>query len=514
MRRPAAVMAVLRRPAAADAAPPPQIAAAPAALEPIWMVAEDPDARQYVFLVTMAALLNDRLPAGRVARANPSTMSRNQILAAMLDAIANPTVDPAAQRRGGRPRTGAIVALKVLVGREPHETRPGEYHFHVAVKVSGAARWQPYKQALLQRSGLASHWSTTHTMLWSTFRYIIVPSAKRPTVDANPLQWTHDGARMDLYEESQEPYTADACKRRREQTEMEVEAGCGGKKQRFTKLDFTSVVLSRNLDTKAKVLAYVQTKGSKGMQVFVNNNQHRLKEMIRHTREWGSAHTAAAAEAESDIALIQRLADGTCQCGVSGCVWWAAADAFLKRNRATIDRQYLASAMRRVIEHGPSKTTRVPLLAGPRNAGKSTMTDPILEVFGEDYVLTKPKLGAGCPLSNLTRGPRFIYFDDYRPVEFAALPRDNPTVSVTTFLALFQGQPFDVQVSQSFNDGHPKLRWTRGAAMTAKLDGFWSRMGNVADEDIRHMQARVLQFDALVTMREEDFVTVPRCKES
>ena len=66
----AAVMAVLRRPAAADAAPPPQIAAAPAALEP--MVAEDPDARQYVFLVTMAAervvrlvrkTPNDRLPA-------------------------------------------------------------------------------------------------------------------------------------------------------------------------------------------------------------------------------------------------------------------------------------------------------------------------------------------------------------------------------------------------------------------------------------------------------------------
>ena len=79
-----------------------------------------------------------------------------------------------------------------------------------------------------------------------------------------------------------------------------------------------------------KILAYVEIKGSKGMQVFVNNNQHRLKEMIRHAREWGSAQSAAAAEAESDIALIQRLAEGTCQCGVSGCVWWAAADAFLK----------------------------------------------------------------------------------------------------------------------------------------------------------------------------------------
>ena len=50
--------------------------------------------------------------------------------------------------------------------------------------------------------------------------------------------------------------------------------------------------------------------------------------------------------------------------------------------------------------------------------------------------------------------------------------------------------------------------------MTAKLDGLWARVGNVTDEDIRHMQARVEQFVALVTLREEDFVTVPPCKQS
>ena len=101
------------------------------------------------------------------------------------------------------------------------------------------------------------------------------------------------------------------------------------------------------------------------------------------------------------------------------------------------------------------------------------------EVFGPRAIFNKPKLGASCPLANLPKKKRFILFDDYRPVEYAALPRDNPTISCTTFLAMFQQQPFDVQVSQSFNDGHPEIVWGRGAAMTAKEEGLWEPMGLV-----------------------------------
>ena len=59
-----------------------------------------------------------------------------------------------------------------------------------------------------------------------------------------------------------------------------------------------------------------------------------------------------------------------------------------------------------------------------------------------------------------------------------------------TFLAMFQGQPFDVQVSQSFNDGHPEMTWTTGAELTAPLDGVWEPRGDVSYEDIRHMKTR------------------------
>ena len=217
--------------------------------------------------------------------------------------------------------------------------------------------------------------------------------------------------------------------------------------------------------------------------------------------------------------MVVRLSKKRCACGDGGCAWWAVAHEFFDRNAERpgslgVDRQALAASLRSVLQHGPSKVHRVPLPVGPSNTGKSTILDPVRAVFGPECIFNKPKQGAPCPLSKLPRGKRFIYFDDYRPVEYAALPKDNPTVSVTTFLAMFQGQPFDVQVSQSFNDGHPEIVWRRGAAMTAKQDGLWQRMGMVADEDIRHMQSRVMQFSAYHVMDPADFVSVPHCKES
>ena len=107
-----------------------------------------------------------------------------------------------------------------------------------------------------------------------------------------------------------------------------------------------------------------------------------------------------------------------------------------------------------------------------------------------------------------------MHFDDYRPVDYARLPRENATVSVLTFLAMFQGQPFDVQVSQSFHDGHPEVAWKRGAAIIGPVDGFWEQRSPIAAEDIRHMQSRVLQFVAHARIPEDQLSSVPLCPES
>jgi len=155
------------------------------------------------------------------------------------------------------------------------------------------------------------------------------------------------------------------------------------------------------------------------------------------------------------------------------------------------------------------------MIGGPSNSAKSTLLDPIRTVFGARAVLSKPKPGASSPLSKMVQSlKRFIYFDDYRPVDFARLPRDNPTIGVMTFLAMFQGQPFDVQVSQSFHDGHPEITWKRGAALTSPSEGVWEPRGDVSYEDVRHMKARVQQFEAYHVWPNEKLVSIPACAAS
>ena len=87
-------------------------------------------------------------------------------------------------------------------------------------------------------------------------------------------------------------------------------------------------------------------------------------------------------------------------------------------------------------------------------------------------------------------------WDDYRPVQYA-----QKTVEVSTVLSLYNGLPFEVQVSQSFHDGNPDFRWDRGAVVTAPEEGLWDPKGIVTAEDIRHMRNRFHPFQCSAVIK-------------
>ena len=133
----------------------------------------------------------------------------------------------------------------------------------------------------------------------------------------------------------------------------------------------------------------------------------------------------------------------------------------------------------------------MPFLVGPSNSGKSTVLYPIDDLFGPHRVAHKPALGSSFGLRNIVSGmKRFMFRDDFRPVEFA----HEKTVPVSVFLSLFIGQPSEIQVSQSFNDGNPDVIWQRGVAFTGKSEGLWEPTKRVSAEDIRHMRSRCHEF--------------------
>ena len=104
---------------------------------PEWMVAEDPEQQQEVWLVTFAKILEDTALTAKAPLKVLDNVSRPDILAAMMDAIAHPVVTT-----GGRPRKNALKAVKMVVFLEKPK------HFHVALKVSSKIRFLSLQESL------------------------------------------------------------------------------------------------------------------------------------------------------------------------------------------------------------------------------------------------------------------------------------------------------------------------------------------------------------------------------
>lgn len=461
---------------------------------------EKADHRGWVYLATVSRVLEQTRESNQDL-CEIALLSREDIAVKFRDAFDNPL----RAGKGGRPSGTTGIVKYLVVVQEEHEG--GEVHFHVALKLNTQRQFLPVKKTLRTRHRLAVHFSCSHTQFWSALRYCIIPTLQKPKVDETPYAWSSDGAPLDLYELSQRPWMAAVWKRHRE--DAEKEASAAGKRARFTKLDLTAIILAKQLRSKHEVLEYAQNFGCQSMQQFVSNKQRQLSEFLQDAWEWNSAPAEAAKDRQSGWEVVCALSAKQCPFGAD-CGYAAAATRIFDANSDTLRKDHLATCLRDIILTGPSKTTRTPLLAGATNTGKTTLVLPFDQVFGPDRVFRKPALGSKFALRNILRHKRFLLWDDYRPVEFAQC-----TVQVSTFLSLFTGQPFEVQVSQSFTDGNIDFKWQQGCVLTAKAEGLWQPLGCVSQEDIRHMQSRVTVFpinSQVPNLRDIDPCPVCLCK--
>ena len=450
---------------------------------------EAPTAKRQVYLVTISHVLPGHVRTADLR--DLATLSRQEIGEAVRLAFDQPL-------RGTKPRADdEPVVTKLVVYQEGHQD--GSKHFHVAVRLTKSLTWGLAKRTLRTRDHVAAHFSSTHTQFWSAVRYGYMPTLAKPEVDAEPLSWSCNGGwgSLDLFAESQRPWNADIWMRRSEAAEKAASASSSQKARcKFNKLDLTSIILAKGLTTVAALLEYTQNHGTEAMQLFVHQRQKFLKEYLAEAQEWGGAQQQAAADRQTDWALVCQTATKACPHGES-CPYATAAAMFFEANSATLSLADLAAALRNIIVAGPSKTTRAPMIVGPTNSGKSTLVLPFDDVFGFTNVFHKPALNSSFALRNILKQKRFLFWDDYQPVVFG-----QKTVPVSTFLSLFQGQPFEVQVSQSFNDGNIDFEWHHGCVLTAKAESLWTPMPGVDAEDVRHMQSsRLLLFQSTAQVK-------------
>ena len=461
----------------------------------------DDASKKMVYLITISRVLSERLQGGDLR--DVTTLTRQDVQECVLDAWENPVHSG----RGGRPRQsdGGLVK-KMVVFQESHAD--GARHFHVAVLLNSQMRFAAVKRTLLDRHHLPSHFSTTHQQWWSAVKYGCEATPKKPVVDTDPLQWVPPGAAsIDLFEDSQQPFQAGAWVKRREGKDRESLKK--GEHATFTKLDFTALVLAKNLRSKASVLKYFQDHGTVAMQAFGAKHQRKQDEYLEDAFEWSVAGDTAAAESMSDWALLCTTADKECPLGDT-CPCHLASQAFFQGNAANFTMPELAEALRKVIVGGPSKHARVPFLVGPTNTGKSSLVESFDALFGATRVYHLPAItDKKYALRNWLLNKRFVFWDEFDPVAYA----HAGVLPAAQFKKAFNGQWFEIQVPQNFHDGNKDFRWRRGAVFTNKEEDLWRPTDRVRLEDVRHLQSRVHQFSctAVFVPPGEGRPEIPQC---
>ena len=239
-------------------------------------------AYKQVYLVTLPHPLQTHSCSG-VALVAPGSLDKNEVMRRFLAACASPIYTDARCRQAG----GGVQVLRAGLWRELHRaSADGEAqpHDHIPVLAARQFRYLPVKRALLERHGLASHWSCTHDGYWSPVRYLAVPSPSKPrtALDHAPVLWSWEGAHPPVEECCHEPMTAAALRKRR-RAAVEQAAEAGEREPRVSELDVWPIVVRHRFqntpddqDAHLKLIAHAKRHCSAGVQAFLFKHRARL----------------------------------------------------------------------------------------------------------------------------------------------------------------------------------------------------------------------------------------------
>jgi hypothetical protein len=263
-------------------------------------------------------------------------------------------------------------------------------HFHVAAAGDKQFYFMPVKRALLQRHGLASHWSTSHTGYWSAVAYgsKASPTKPRDSLDPSPLAWAADGEHAPLDEARQEPTTAAATQRRHE---LRVQAASekGAEEPRPTEMDVWPLVVRHgvrntpdNQEAHLQLLQVARERCSPAMVSFLFKNRRRLPALIDDCWLMEEIGERCARSKETRLEALWASLSRPCVCGGQ---WPKFVEAALQLNG--IHPWWLAHDMHSSLLHGRCETVPTVVFAGLQGGeGKSLLLTPLAAVLGDEYV--------------------------------------------------------------------------------------------------------------------------------
>ena len=367
------------------------------------------------------------------------------------------------------PRASAVVLEQMAIFMELHKPMPGSAadaprlpHYHIALQAQRTFRYLPFKRALRVHHNLATHWSCDHSMYFSAVRYGALPSPEKPIaeLDPEPRLWARGGHHKPLMEACEEPVTAAAIQKRRE-NKIKLALEDGKDEPRATEMDLYAAIVNggyRNtpddrLAWKRLVAHLKET--NPALYTYAFKIRHKLKGLINDVWTWETVEDSIRVGSMSRLARLQEAAAQPCMCGGA---WKQQAEAVFWNNH--MDPSELCAHIHRSLANGCGPNMKVLVLAGQYGGeGKSFLLAPLRNIFGEELQDT-PEAG-NFPLMGL-EDKCVVFLDEWVFSE--------DVLRLGTQLLWLEGKPFPVVQPQNQEGvvGHILYKGTAPIFITTK----------------------------------------------
>ena len=271
--------------------------------------------------------------------------------------------------------TGKIAVEYWACCLEPHKETSG-HHYHVCVRLSGPKRWNPVKNALIEKHGVVVNFSESHENYYSAYKYVcktdknVHQSANHP--DLQELGSPPTKKCMSAYKSM--------CKKRKsngKQNEKPKEK----KVRRLSNLDVSEFLVANDIKCEIELFAKASEQkdaGKKDLANFlVSRSPKLLQDLIATTWKMQSAMKQIQRKSQSRMEVIRKHASEEC---VSGCKgdWLECAQEVLRNN--AVHPIVFAVAMRELLNKGRGKFRNI-MIVGPANCGKTFLLLPLQHIF-------------------------------------------------------------------------------------------------------------------------------------
>ena len=474
------------------------------------------DGKRKVYLVTFPRPKQERASTGEILVA-PGSLLKKDVFEKCLDALRSPIYAQLWVAHGG---VSVDRAMHVREHHEEDESGQKDVHDHTAVVAFHSFRYMPVKRALLQRHGLASHWSCSHTGYWSTVRYLGMPSPNKPraSLDACPLFWASDGAHPCLLDSCYAPITAPAITAKRQKL-VQNATEKGEAEPKVNDLDVWALVVRAGLrntpdNRKAhlQLASFAKQHCGEAMVHYLFRRRSQLPQMIDDIWQWENAEELAEESRLNRRQLLDAAESSACTCEGAWLKYVLVSFSANKINTAELCHDVLDALTR-----GRSETTPVIVLAGRQGGeGKSMFFKPLLNVYaGEGDVFAIAKESGNFPLLDLPKA-RVAFLDEYR--------FDPDVVSWATQCVWFDGSavPVGRPQNQAGVTGNMMYKGTAPVFITTKLPDlekleYWATVnlatGNPWDADASMMWRRlkVYKFTTKIVKPSSNFSFCAHC---